>query len=168
MGKFLKQGKVVVVTQGRFAGRKAVILRSFDDGTKKKKFGQVLVAGIDGGPRKITRAMSQKMRAKRAKMRPFVKMLNFSHIMPTRYQVDFELKKVEIPKLEKEGDDGEVRVGDIEPIDLNEEAVADVAKRKYIKKAVKKVFEKAFFEQDKRKNSKAEDGVKYFYQKLKF
>ena len=33
MVKFLKSGKVVVLLQGRFAGRKAVIVKNFDDGT---------------------------------------------------------------------------------------------------------------------------------------
>jgi len=70
MGKFLKQGKVVVVLQGRFAGRKAVIVKSYDDGTPSRKFGHVLVAGIDKGPKKLTRKMSEKKIKQRSRVRP--------------------------------------------------------------------------------------------------
>merc|ERR1719461_1595077 len=34
MGKFLKSGKVVLVLAGKFAGRKAVIVKSYDDDCK--------------------------------------------------------------------------------------------------------------------------------------
>ena len=53
-----------------------------------------LVAGIERYPRKVVRAMSQKKIEKRSKIKPFLKTLNFNHIMPTRYSVDFDLKKV--------------------------------------------------------------------------
>ncbi|KAG0454529.1 hypothetical protein HPP92_023821 [Vanilla planifolia] len=36
MVKFLKPGKAVIVLNGRFAGRKAVIVRSFDEGTRDR------------------------------------------------------------------------------------------------------------------------------------
>ena len=47
MGKFLKQGKVVLVLNGRFAGRKAVIVKNYDEGGADKPYGHALVAGID-------------------------------------------------------------------------------------------------------------------------
>ena len=33
MGKIMKSGKVVLLLSGRYAGRKAVIVKSYDDGT---------------------------------------------------------------------------------------------------------------------------------------
>lgn len=53
MVKFLKSGKVVVLLQGRFAGRKAVIVKNFDDGTTGRQYGHALVAGIAKYPRKV-------------------------------------------------------------------------------------------------------------------
>ena len=47
MGKFLKPGKVVLVLNGRFAGRKAVIVKNYDEGGADKPYGHALVAGID-------------------------------------------------------------------------------------------------------------------------
>ena len=52
------------------------------------------VAGIDRYPRKITKAMDKKKVEKRSLIKPFVKHVNLTHLMPTRYQCDFDLKKV--------------------------------------------------------------------------
>lgn len=38
----IKPGKVVVVLAGRFAGRKAVVVKALDDGSDEKKFGHAL------------------------------------------------------------------------------------------------------------------------------
>ncbi len=46
------------------------------------------MVGIDRYPRKITKAMDAKKQAKRSLMKPFIKNVNFVHMMPTRYQVD--------------------------------------------------------------------------------
>ena len=49
----MKAGKVVLVLSGRYAGKKAIIMRNFDDGTSDKQYGHALVAGIDRYPRKV-------------------------------------------------------------------------------------------------------------------
>lgn len=53
MVKFLKPNKVVVLLQGRYAGRKAVIVKNFDDGTKERPYGHAIVTGIAKYPRKV-------------------------------------------------------------------------------------------------------------------
>eukprot|EP00434_Breviolum_minutum_P046157 symbB.v1.2.041588.t1/scaffold8380.1/size6587/1 len=52
MGKFLKAGRIVVMLQGRYAGKKAVVVKAFDDGSKARSFGHCLVAGVDRAPLK--------------------------------------------------------------------------------------------------------------------
>jgi large subunit ribosomal protein L27e len=52
MGKIMKSGKVVLVLGGRFAGRKAIIVKNYDEGTSEKPYGHALVAGVDRYPRK--------------------------------------------------------------------------------------------------------------------
>lgn len=42
------------------------------------------VAGIDRYPRKVVRAMGKAKMEKRSKIKPFVKVINFNHVMPTR------------------------------------------------------------------------------------
>ncbi len=73
MGKIMKSGKVVLILGGRFAGRKAIIVKNYDDGTSEKPYGHALVAGIDRYPRKVTNKMSKKKLAKRSKVKSFVK-----------------------------------------------------------------------------------------------
>merc|ERR1712012_1324497 len=93
MGKFMKSGKVVLVLGGRFAGRKAVIVKNYDDGTGDKPYGHALVAGIDRYPRKVTRDMGKKKMKQRSKVKSFVKVYNYNHLMPTRYSVDMAFEK---------------------------------------------------------------------------
>ena len=66
--KFLKAGKVVLLLNGRQAGKKAVIVKSFDEGTPDRPYGHALVAGIMKYPLKITKNMSEKKIAKRSRV----------------------------------------------------------------------------------------------------
>merc|ERR1712086_853537 len=84
--KFLKAGKVVLLLNGRMAGKKAVIVKTFDDGTADRPYGHCIVAGIQKYPLKITKSMSEKKIAKRSRIKPFIK--------STRYALDIELKSV--------------------------------------------------------------------------
>ncbi|CAM8902742.1 unnamed protein product [Rhodiola kirilowii] len=52
MVKFLKPGKAVIVLHGRYAGRKGIIVRSFNDGTRDRPYNHCLVAGISKHPKK--------------------------------------------------------------------------------------------------------------------
>ena len=85
MKKFLKEGRVVILLTGRYAGKKAVILKVFYEGTKSRRFGHCMVMGIERYPRRVTKAMSDKRIARRMKIKPFVKYVNFNHFIPTRY-----------------------------------------------------------------------------------
>lgn len=78
---------MVILLNGRFAGRKAVVVKAFDDGHKDHKFGVALVVGLERAPRKTTKAMSDKKVEKRQRVKPFVKYVNYNHMMPTRYTV---------------------------------------------------------------------------------
>merc|ERR1711928_281764 len=86
MGKIMKSGKVVLILAGRFAGRKAIIVKNYDDCTHEKPYGHALVAGVDRYPRKVTNKMSKK------------KIANYNHMMPTRYSVDLNFDKNMINK----------------------------------------------------------------------
>ncbi|XP_042420751.1 60S ribosomal protein L27-3-like [Zingiber officinale] len=94
MVKFLKPNKAVIILQGRFAGRKAVIVRAFDDGTRERAYGHCLVAGIAKYPKKVIRKDSAKKTAKKSRVKPFLKLVNYNHIMPTRYTLDVDLKDI--------------------------------------------------------------------------
>ena len=53
MGKFIKTGRVVVLLNGRYTGKKAIVVKAFDDGSKARSFGHALVAGVDRAPLKV-------------------------------------------------------------------------------------------------------------------
>ncbi|PTB66467.1 hypothetical protein BBK36DRAFT_1207589 [Trichoderma citrinoviride] len=70
--KFLKVGRVAIITRGRYAGKKVVIIQPVDSGNKPHPFGHAIVAGIERYPSKITRRMSKTRQEKRSKVKPFI------------------------------------------------------------------------------------------------
>ncbi|EDL14665.1 mCG10391 [Mus musculus] len=98
MGKFMKPGKVLLVLAGCYSGRKAVIVKNIDHGFLDRPYSHALVAGIDRYPQKVTAAMGKKKIAKRSKIKSFVKVYNYNHLMPTRYSVDIPLNKTVVNK----------------------------------------------------------------------
>ncbi|CAO3563197.1 unnamed protein product [Mortierella alpina] len=122
MPKFLKSGKVVVLLNGRYAGKKAVLIKNVDEGTKERGYGHAIVAGIERYPLKITKNMGKKRVAKRSKVKPFIKVVNYNHIMPTRYGLELEsLKSV-----------------------VTLDSFKEPSQREESKKAVKKLFEERY------------------------
>merc|ERR1719182_1169564 len=154
MGKFLKKGKIVILLSGRYAGKKAVIMKSYDKGTEAHRFGHCLVAGIQRPPRTLTRKMSKAKRDKRSKIKPFLKRINYNHIMPTRYQVtDIDLKGINISDVGSQ----------------------DYEKKRANLKNLKTVFEQRYLDQSKPKSgkkdskaSRSETGAAYLFAKLRF
>jgi len=92
MGKFIKPGRVVICTSGRMAGKKAIVVKTFDEGSRNRAFGHALVAGVQKCPLKVTKSMSKKKQQKRMRVKPFVKYVNYTHMMPTRYQLPSEME----------------------------------------------------------------------------
>ncbi|KJA23933.1 hypothetical protein HYPSUDRAFT_564091 [Hypholoma sublateritium FD-334 SS-4] len=119
MVKVYKPGKVAIVLQGRQAGKKVVVIKQMDEGTNSRPFPHAIVAGIERYPRKVTRRMGQKKLAFRSKVKPFIKVINYSHLFPTRYA------------LELEGLKGSVTT----------ETFKEPSQREDAKKVVKKLFE---------------------------
>mmetsp|Transcript_7530 Transcript_7530/g.12655 ORF Transcript_7530/g.12655 Transcript_7530/m.12655 type:complete len:143 (+) Transcript_7530:52-480(+) len=139
----IKSGKVVIMLAGRYAGRKAVVVKVSEDGSSGKRFGNCIVAGIDRYPRKVVKNMGKAKLEKRCKIKPFVKAVNFNHIMPTRYTADFELKKV------------------VDESSLKSESRVDTRKN------LKKILEEKYKNQTG-KNDKKAGGAQYFFKKLRF
>ena len=40
--------------------------------------------------------MSKKLVAKRSRVKPFIKVVNYNHIMPTRYSIDVDINKKDV------------------------------------------------------------------------
>jgi large subunit ribosomal protein L27e len=99
-----------------------VIIQPIDTGNKSHPYGHAIVAGIERYPSKITRRMSKSRQEKRSKIKPFVKVVNYNHLMPTRYT------------LELEGLKGAVTA----------ETFKEVSQREDAKKTVKKTLEERY------------------------
>jgi len=99
MVKIMKANKVVIILNGKFAGRKAVILKNNDEGTGDRSYGHAIVAGIDRYPRPVTAKMGKKRKARRNRIKPFVRSVNYTHLMPTRYLVDIPFEKEQLKSL---------------------------------------------------------------------
>ncbi|KAK4292931.1 hypothetical protein Pmani_034332 [Petrolisthes manimaculis] len=85
MVKVYKPGRVVIMLSGRQAGKKAIIVKSNDEGTMDRPFEHALVVGIARYPRRVTKSMTKKKISKRSIVRPFIRIVNLKHVMPTRY-----------------------------------------------------------------------------------
>merc|ERR1712226_1279662 len=95
MVKVYKQGRVVIL----LTGKKAIVIKSNDDGTQDRPYEHALVAGIERYPRKVTKKMSKKKIARRSKIKPFIRVINLKHVMPTRYTAtDIQFDKVKVNK----------------------------------------------------------------------
>ncbi|RDW68336.1 60S ribosomal protein L27 [Coleophoma crateriformis] len=141
--KFLKVGRVAIITRGRYAGKKCelgeglktnsetevlteelqvVIIQPQDNGNKSHPYPHALVAGIERYPSQITRRMSKAKQTKRSKVKPFIKVINYNHLMPTRYTLELEgLKSV-----------------------ITAETFKEVSQREEAKKTIKKTLEERY------------------------
>jgi len=101
---------------------KVVIIQPLDTGSKAHPFPHAIVAGIERYPSSVTRRMSKTRAAKRSKVKPFIKVINYNHLMPTRYT------------LELEGLKGSV----------TNDTFKEVSQREEAKKTVKKTLEERY------------------------
>ncbi|KAK4710122.1 hypothetical protein R3W88_004635 [Solanum pinnatisectum] len=90
MVKFLKTNKAVIILQGKYAAWKAVIVEEKRD----RPYGHCLVAGLSKYPKKVIRKDSAKKQAKKSRVKAFIKLVNYNHIMATYYTLDMDLKDV--------------------------------------------------------------------------
>ncbi|BHF64611.1 hypothetical protein AAHC03_04992 [Spirometra sp. Aus1] len=96
--RLMRPGIAVLVLSGRYAGRKAIVIKSYDDGSNDKPYGHALVVGIDRYPRRILRKMGKKRIDNRSKIKPFIKLVNYNHLMPTRHAVNIPFNTAVINK----------------------------------------------------------------------
>merc|ERR1712055_558899 len=106
MVKIFKPGRVVIMLGGRHAGKKGIVVKTNEDGTRDRPFEHALVVGIDRYPRRVIKSMSRQKIAKRSKLKPFIRIVNLKHMMPTRYtttDIVFNKEKVNKEVLKDPG-----------------------------------------------------------------
>ncbi|KAK9851501.1 hypothetical protein MYU51_009869 [Penicillium brevicompactum] len=76
--------------QAFFPSKQVVIVQPNDAGSKSHPFSYAIVAGIERYPLKVTRGMGKKLVDRRSRIKPFIKVVNYNHLMPTRYTLELE------------------------------------------------------------------------------
>jgi large subunit ribosomal protein L27e len=161
MVKFYKPGKIVVVLNGRYAGRKGIIVKSNYESVKDRKYPHCMVVGLAQGPRKPTKKNIAKLQAKIKKLESqenssdkvktlksfgvFIKTYNMSHLLATRYTLKDELGLVKsigkIDELEKKVKEDKIQIENKEKSKKEENA-----------KELEELREKFGLDQDEYKN----------------
>ena len=83
-----KQNMVVVLTNGRLAGKKGVVVGQLDDQ-------HILVAGVNRVPKKSEDYMPAWEVRKNSKFLTFVKKVNVNHLLATRFKADVGLPSID-------------------------------------------------------------------------
>ena len=54
------------------------------------------MVGIERPPRRVTKSMSKKRIERKSRVKPFVKFVNYNHVLPTRFVIkdDFDFKNI--------------------------------------------------------------------------
>ena len=161
--KLYKYGRVVILLTGKHAGKKAVILKVMNEGTKERKFPHLLVAGLAQSPKKVSKKMTDEKIAKRIRIKPFVKYVNINHIMPTRYTAKPEIDLATVLKIfeTQENQRKETTVKAKDPLS-NPEIRADLKKR------VKQVLEKNYKNVDLNASDDSNLKLKFIFKPLRF
>jgi large subunit ribosomal protein L27e len=99
-----------------------VIVKAHDEGSKGHQFPHALVAGVERYPTKVGKSAGAKKTAKRSKVKPFIKAINYNHLLPTRYTVEIEDFKTAV----------------------STETFEEPTQREEAKKVIKKAFEERY------------------------
>lgn len=62
--------------------------------SKAHGHGHAVVVGLKRSPKKVTKSMSKDKIRSRCRVTPFIKVVNFNHFMPTRYNFDLEVRGI--------------------------------------------------------------------------
>ena len=167
-GQLQGQGKIVVINSGRYAGKKAMIVNNYNDGTKSKKFGHCLVFGIERVPRKITKSMAEEKIKRRVTVKPFVKFMNYNHFIFTRYFVKFDNPLINlVAEFNNKSKQHEESKGFQDPFQNKDY-------KKDFKKRLREIFEKQYKSlllkqtKDNVQDRKAQIPQRFFFTPLKF
>jgi large subunit ribosomal protein L27e len=82
--------KFEMLTKHFCSDLQVVIVQPNDAGSKSHPFSYAIVAGIERYPLKVTRGMGKKLVDRRSRIKPFIKVVNYNHLMPTRYTLELE------------------------------------------------------------------------------
>ena len=134
-------GRFVILTQGRHAGKKAVILNAYEAGQNNLKYAHALILGIERCPKKLTKGMPQEVLVKRTQVKVFVKTVNVNHLLLTRHLIksdDDFWKQVKVETVVQS-------LADLEKKHQNNEKLSEVLRQKYLNNKLTWLFKPLHF-----------------------
>lgn len=84
-----KPNMIVVLTKGRLAGKKAVVLKEAGEN-------MILIAGVSRTPTESPDYLPNWQKRRNEKFVTFVKKVNIKHVLATRYKADVGLSELDI------------------------------------------------------------------------
>merc|ERR1711862_591193 len=130
---------------GRFAGKKAIVAKNYEEGTKKFRFPHLTVLGIARNPRQVKRSINKKKFIKRTSVKPFIKSVNQNHVIPTRFVVhDIDLKEIK------------------------EDNIKTLEARSTLKKQYRKTLTETYRNLPDLKTDEKAGNIRFFYNRLRF
>ncbi|KAI5181409.1 large subunit ribosomal protein L27e [Nematocida sp. AWRm80] len=91
-----RKEQAVVITKGRYAGQKAIIVEEMNVVDKRTV---ITVVGMEKTPKPITEDMTDKQKARRSEIKCFIKRMNIRHVLATGYSLENALDKLEIKDI---------------------------------------------------------------------
>jgi large subunit ribosomal protein L27e len=155
--RIMKYGRLVILLNGRHAGRKAVIVKVHEESNADRRFPHALVAGIDRYPRKVHKRLSKTKADRKLKIKPFFKYVNLNHLMATRYHLAAELELDGFNKSVEEV----VKGG-------QKDVLSKPDQRVVFKKKLKTLFETRYRALTLNSNDEKTEKMRFFFSKLRF
>jgi len=86
MVNIYKTGRVVIVLSGKYAGKKAFVLKNSNIESLCEK--KIIILGIKKEMKKIKYNMSKRKIISNLRFKTFIKTINIKHVFPTRYVIE--------------------------------------------------------------------------------
>lgn len=87
-----KPNMIVVITSGRLAGKKGVVLKQLDES-------HLIVSGISRMPKESGEYLSPWEKRKNSKFLTFIKKINIRHLVATRYKADIGTVDIDLDSV---------------------------------------------------------------------
>lgn len=86
MVNIYKTGRVVIILSGKYAGKKAFVLKNSNIESLCEK--KIIILGIKKEMKKIKLNMSNRKIISNLRFKTFIKTINIKHVFPTRYVIE--------------------------------------------------------------------------------
>ena len=88
MSSCFKMGRIVIILNGRHAGKKAIVIKDKISSVTNSLSNNIRIIGIKNFPSKNIRTKKTSTIDSKRGIKVFLKLINKNHVLPTRYFVD--------------------------------------------------------------------------------